>query len=301
VGGELLREALSSERLSAPGERYRAALYAQDEWRLGAEDQLVVVPAARLDADSQFGVHPTPRVAARWQQGRAVVRGSTGMGYRAPSFKELYLFFANTGVGYQIEGNPELRPETSISAQAGGEWQAMRWLWLSADAYVNRLRDMIFTVELPDDGSGTRRFRYENIGRARTAGFEVNAIASRGRAALELGWALTRTRDLDEGRALSGIPAQRATLTARWRDRREGFEAFVAAALTGRRPFYLSVEDPQLATLTDRRVELRARVGKRFRSGVGGFLGIDNALDAGDAGLDRVPPRTLYAGVELHL
>ncbi len=301
-GGELLREALSSERLSAPGDRYRAAFYAQDEWRAGAEDQLVVVPAARLDADSQFGAHATPRVAARWQlPRRAVVRGSVGMGYRAPSFKELLLRFENASAGYLIEGNPDLEPETSISAQAGGEWQAARWLWLSADGYVNRLRDMIFAVARPDDGSGMLRFGYDNIGRARTAGVEVYAIAVRGRAALELGWAMTRTRDLDAGRPLEGIPAQRASITARWRDPRAHLDAFVAAALTGHRPFSLSSEDPQQATLTERRVELRARIGKRFRSGAGGFLGIDNALDAGDARLDRVLPRTLYAGVELHL
>jgi outer membrane receptor for ferrienterochelin and colicins len=299
-GGEVLREALESERLSDDGERYRGAVYAQDEWRLGETDQLLVVPAARLDTDSQFGVHATPRIAARWQAGKhAVVRASTGMGYRAPSFKELLLLFENAGVGYVILGNPELEPETSLSGQAGGEWQPQPWLWVSADAYVNRLRDMIIPVPLPDDGSGQLRFRYENISRARTAGLELYAIAAHGRAALELGWALTRARDLDEDLAIVGIPAHRVTVTARWRDARERFNASVTAAFTGHRPYYRSERDPREVTLTDRRVELRARVGKRFRPGFGGFLGIDNILDAGDADLDRVPPRTLYAGVEL--
>lgn len=301
-GGEALRETLESARLSGDGERHRGAVYLQDEWRLGETDQVLVVPAARLDADSQFGLHPTPRIAARWQVGKhAVVRGSTGMGYRAPSFKELLLRFANAGVGYVVEGNPELDPETSISGQAGGEWQPRPWLWVSADAYVNRLRDMITFLALPDDGSGMLRFRYENIGRARTAGLEVYAIASHGRASLELGWALTHTRDLDEDRALPGIPAHRVTATARWRDARQRFDASFSAAITGHRPYYLArdPDDPLKATLTERRVELRARVGKRFAAGFGGFLGIDNILDVGDAELDRVPPRTLYAGVEL--
>jgi hypothetical protein len=86
----------------------------------------------------------------------------------------------------------------------------------------------------------------------------------------------------------------------RWRDAAEGFDAFAAAVLTGHRPFYLS-GDPQMATLSDRRTELRARVAKRFANGLGGFLGVDNLLDAGDATLDRIPPRTFYAGLELHL
>ncbi|MGH9885282.1 MAG: TonB-dependent receptor plug domain-containing protein [bacterium] len=300
VGAELLREALDSDRLSAPGSRVRGAVYVQDEWRLGAAGELAVVPAARLDLDTQFGAHATPRIAARWQAGeRLVVRGSVGMGYRAPDFKELLLHFANPSVGYVVDGNPDLQPETSRSAQAGVEWQAQRWLWLSASAYVNQLRDLITSVSEPDDGSGTLRFSYGNIGRARTAGLEAYAVATRGRAGRELGYALTRARDLDEERALEGVPAQRFAATARWRDP-GGLEAFVAAVVTGHRPFYLS-EDPQRATLTRRRVELRARIARRFLQRYGAFAGIDNAADAGDADLDRLPPRTVYAGVELHL
>jgi outer membrane receptor for ferrienterochelin and colicins len=300
-GGEVLRETLEAERLSELGERLRAAVYVQDEWRLGASDQIIVVPAARLDGDSQYGTHSTLRLAARWQLPRgAVARGSVGMGYRAPSFQELLIDFENSSAGYQILGNPDLEPETSVSVQVGGEWQAARWLWLGVDGYFNRLREMISVAPLPEDGSGRLLFSYVNIGRVRTAGGEVHAIASHGRAAIELGYALTRARDHEVDRPLEGLPAHRVTATARWRDKASRLDAFVAATFTGHRPFYLS-DDPMDATLTDRRVELRARVGKRFSSGIGGFLGIDNALDTGDTLLDRVPPRTLYAGVELHL
>lgn len=296
VGSELLREALASERLAMPGERMRFAAFAQDEWRLGETGHTIVVPAARLDVDSRFGTHATPRLAARSQltEGLAV-RGSVGAGYRAPSFKELLLQFENPGAGYVVEGNPALRPETSTSVQLGGEWKATSWLWLAADAYGNALRDMIHVVSLPDDGD-TLRFGYGNIGRVRTAGIEGYAIAARGRAAIELGFALTSARDRDAERALEGIPARRFTATLRWRDRRDRFDAFATAAITGRRPLYLDDD----VTFTDPRVEVRARVAKRFASGFGGFLGVDNLLDAGDAQLDRLPPRTLYAGVEFH-
>ena len=300
MGAEVLREALESDRLSKPGDRIRAALFVQDEWRLDSSNRAIVAPAARVDVDTQFGTHATPRLASRLQIAEsAVARASLGMGYRAPSFKEMLLLFQNPGAGYMVEGNPDLRPETSLSVQVGGEWQATSWLWLGADAYANRLRDMISVVALPDDGSGTLRFGYDNIGRARTVGGEGYAMAVEGRAGLEIGYALTRTRDLDAARPLEGVPAHRLTATLRWRDKVNGFDAFAAAVFTGHRPFYLS-DDSQTPTLSARRVEIRARVAKRFRSGFGGFLGIDNALDAGDAGLDRIPPRTLYAGVEVH-
>jgi len=301
VGAELLREALDSDRLSEPGSRVRGAVYAQDEWRLLPGDRLLVVPSARIDLDSQFGSHATPRLAARWLASSAlVVRASAGTGYRAPDFKSLLLHFENPSVGYVVDGNPDLQPETSRSLDAGVEWQAAPWLWLSASAYYNGLHDLITAVTLPDDGSGTLRFGYANIGRARTAGAEAYAQLGRGRAALELGYALTRARDLDAERPLEGVPVQRATATVRWRDPARGVDAFAAAVFTGHRPYYLS-DDPQRATPSPRRVELRARVAKRFRAGYGGFVGVDNLLDAGDANLDRIPPRTIYAGVEMRL
>ncbi|HET9619790.1 MAG TPA: TonB-dependent receptor [Kofleriaceae bacterium] len=298
VGGEALREALDSDRLAAPGARVRGAVYAQDEWRLTSA--LIVVPALRFDDDSQFGSHVTPRLAARWQVADGLaVRGSVGAGYRAPGFKELLLHFENPSVGYVVDGNPDLAPETSRSAQAGAEWQVTPWLWLSLSGYYNGLRDLITTVSEPDDGAGTLRFGYGNVGRARTAGLESFAVVSHGRAGLELGAALTRARDLDGDRALEGVPMQRFTATARWRDAGHGVDAFAAFVVTGHRPFYLS-DDPQQATRTGRRYELRARIARRFAGGLGGFVGVDNAFDAGDANLDRLPPRTLYAGVELH-
>ncbi len=303
VGVEGLREELSSERLSRTGDRYRGAIFAQDEWRPGGTDSLLVVPAARVDADTQFGVNATPRLAARWQaEAGVVLRGSAGMGFRAPSFQEQLLLFANPGVGYLVEGNADLKPETSVSTQLGSEWRVTDWLQLGADAYVNQLRNMIFIVPGEPSPDGTLRFSYGNIGRARTLGGEASAMAVKGRAGIEVGYAYTYARDLDEDRALETIPRHRLTLTGRWRDRMAGVDAFAALVVTGRRPLYLGLnpDDPEMATLTPRRFDVRVRVAKRFTSGLGGFVGIDNALNTGDPVLDRTLPRTIYAGVELH-
>jgi len=299
AGGELLREALESDRLSKDGERTRGAVFAQDEWRPLASDRLIVVPGARIDIDSQFGTHVTPRLVSRFEIAPKLVgRASAGLGYRAPSFKELLLNFANPSVGYTVEGNPDLQPETSGNLQAGVEWNATSWLYLGADAYYNRLRNLIYAVTAPDDGSGMLRFTYDNIGRARTTGVELSAMLVRGRAGFELGYALARSRDQDAEQPLEGIPAHRVTATLRWRDQKQGFDAFATAVFTGHRPFYVGADR---TVETTRRYELRARVAKRFREGLGGFLGVDNLLDAGDAVYDRITPRTFYAGIEAHL
>jgi outer membrane receptor for ferrienterochelin and colicins len=293
-----LREALEADRLVMSGLRWRAAVYAQDEWRIGEAYRWLVIPAARVDHDSQFGTHATPRLAARWDAtDELVVRASGGMGFRAPSFKELLLRFENPGAGYVVEGNPALRPEQSTSAQAGVEWRPSAALWLAVNAFHNELEDLITSVTIDDGaGAGPIRFGYDNVGRARTQGAEGTLIVERGRVAAELGWAYTRAQDLDVGRRLEGVPARRASAALRWRNATEALSAVVEATATGRRPFYLS-EDPRVAMMSARRVELRARVARSFSAGLTFYLGIENALDAGDDRFDAIAPRTLYAGV----
>jgi outer membrane receptor for ferrienterochelin and colicins len=299
AGAEVMVEALESDRLKdGDGDRSRISAYAQDEWRIGERYQLLVMPAARVDYDSQFGTHATPRLAARYDvTDEIITRGSLGFGFRAPGFKELYLRFENPGVGYVVDGNPDLDPETSWSAQGGAEWRARRWLYLGASGFYNDIDDLITAVTKSEGGVGAPIvFSYDNIGRARTMGGELTVALRRGRLGVEAGYAYTAARDMVNERRLGGVPAQRAMFGVRWRDPGEGFEASTEAAVTGGRPFYMDDTD-QDPFLTDVRVDVRARVAKTFAKRLTCFLGVDNVLDAGDATYDPIAPRTVYVGV----
>lgn len=295
AGAEGLIEGLRSERLSDDGARRRGALWLQDEWRAGADYRWLVVPAVRVDADSQFGVHATPRLAARWDvTDEVVTRASLGLGYRAPSFKEQLLRFENPGAGYVVIGNPDLAPETSRSLQGGAEWRPAGWAWTAANLFVNDLTDLITAVTRSDGGPGMPvQFSYANVGRARTAGVELSAAVARGRLRAELGYAYTYTRDLEAGVPLDGMPAHRVAGALRWRDAGEGLTAVAEVALTGARPY--QVADGM--TAADARVDLRARVARRFGEQLELYVGAENLLGAGDAGFDPIAPRTLYAGI----
>jgi outer membrane receptor for ferrienterochelin and colicins len=300
AGAEVMYEVLESDRLvDGDGDRSRISAYAQDEWRIGERYQLLVMPAARVDHDSQFGTHATPRLAARYDvTDHVITRGSLGFGFRAPGFKELYLRFENPGVGYVVDGNRDLDPETSWSAQGGAEWRARRWLYLGASGFYNDIDNLITAVTKDEGGVGAPIvFSYDNIGRARTMGGELTVALRRGRLGIEAGYAYTAARDMTKERRLGGVPSQRAMVGVRWRDPGEGFEASTEAAVTGGRPFYMNTTDDQDAFLTDVRTDVRARVAKTFAKRLTCFLGVDNILDAGDETYDPIAPRTIYVGV----
>src|SRR5690606_27220730 len=58
---------------------------------------LTLTPGARVSVSNQWGTQVTPRIAARAALSeRLTLRASVGDGFRAPDFKELFLFFQNT-------------------------------------------------------------------------------------------------------------------------------------------------------------------------------------------------------------
>jgi outer membrane receptor for ferrienterochelin and colicins len=294
AGLEIMREAQESPRLAHDGDRTRFGMFAQDQWAL--HERITLVPAARLDADSQFGVHVTPRLAAMVKvNDQLEVRGSAGLGYRAPSFKELYLRFENPGAGYVVDGNPDLDPETSRAVSVDVTGRPRSWLALEASAAWNQLSSQITTIANPPDPNGMQQFSYGNIARARTLDAEVHAAFElfEARLRIETGVAVTHARDLDADQKLPGVPPWRVQGAARWRDDKLGLAADAELAITGAR----SYPTETVTTVSDRRIDTRARVAKTLGENLQLFLGIDNILDEGDANLDPLPPRTGYVGL----
>ncbi|RMG17391.1 MAG: TonB-dependent receptor, partial [Deltaproteobacteria bacterium] len=219
-----------------------------------------------------------------------VVRLSAGLGFRAPSFQELLIRFENTGAGYVVVGNPNLRPETSQNLTASVEWRPTSRLWVSGNVFYNHIDDLITFGETAD----ATVFTYVNVASARTSGAELSIAFSplRGLHA-ELAYTLHATRDEVLDRPLEARPSDRISAGLRYRSARLGLHAQLRASWVGKRPYY---EDggtyfARPYTLVD------ARLAKRIGSHVELFAGADNLLNAGELRYNPIAPRSFYLGV----
>jgi outer membrane receptor for ferrienterochelin and colicins len=303
VGAEGFYEQLKSERLEGgEGDRQRGAAYVQDEWTLLERPLFVLLPGARLDVDSDFGSHATPRIATRLDPtGWLTLRASFGLGFRAPDFREQLLFFENPGVGYVVEGDPNLEPERSRNFTLSAELHPTSSVWTSLSLFRNDLQDMISTQLIAaGDADGPMRFQYENISSAYTQGLEASVrLNPMPGLRLDFSYAFTDTKDEELDRPLAGRPKHRATLALRHREPSIGFETVWRAALVGERTFY---EDSDGDGTEERRsaaayANVDLRVQQRLAYGFSAFFYGENVLDAGDPDFLTIPPRSYSIGL----
>jgi len=296
VGAEALLERMESDRFEdGVGTRNRIGVYVQDEWRVA--DGLRLAPGVRVDAMEGVDPAPAPRLAARWDPVDTVeLRASYGMAWRAPSFQEMLQRFENTAVGYVVEGNPDLRPESSHGGTLGAVWKPARTFRLGVELFRQEIDDLIAVVTLdPASADRGQRFGYVNVERARTWGAETHAtIRPLRNLDLRFGYAFTDARDRDTGAPLEGRAPHRASAAATWRAFTTGTDASVRLVWVGERPHGVGAEErvdaPAYASLD-------AHLRQEVAAGVSLLAGGRNLLDEGDPTFLPIAPRTFYGGV----
>ncbi|HFE46307.1 MAG TPA: TonB-dependent receptor, partial [Nannocystis exedens] len=295
AGAEGLVEFLDTPRLPGGGrrDRQRIALFVQDEWTLSdREVEVRIVPGLRVDVDSLFGVYAMPRLALRVDPDpKWTFRASYGRGFRAPSFREMYLEFPNTAVGYIIRGDPSLEPETSWGGLGGIEWRPRAWLFLGAAAFHNRLHNLIYI----DTSDALGNWKYANTGAAKTQGIELHATLRR-KKILQVAatYTLTDTRDLILHKPLLGRSLHQGSLLLSVKVPRVRTHINLRAKVFGRQLYYgEALED----TLTDPFATVDLRVSQRIWRYFEAFVGVENILGAGDARYIPLAPRSFYGGV----
>jgi outer membrane receptor for ferrienterochelin and colicins len=86
------------------------ALFASGEWNV--TPQLTVRPAIRMGYNTVYTARPTPAFNVLYKPTiQWTVRAGWSQGFRAPSLKELYLYFVD--VNHNVQGNENLKAEAS--------------------------------------------------------------------------------------------------------------------------------------------------------------------------------------------
>lgn len=257
----------------------------------------------------------SPALGVSWTAVPAVsIYANVATAFETPTTTEL----ANrpTGAG---GFNPDLRPQRTVSVEAGAKARVAPWAWLEAAAYRARVEDALISFEV--EGAPGRVF-YRNAGTARHRGVEAAAVltprpAWTARAAYtwtdaRFGEYVVGDEDLG-GNRVPGIAPHRfdvSILAMPSRGPFAGVDVRVASATPVADNDAAGRFDSPGYTLVDVRGGWEGlRTG---RAGLSPFVGIGNVLDRayntsvvinafGGRYYEPGPGRTFYAGARLTL
>lgn len=112
--------------------------------------------------------HTVGAASLVWQPADAwVLRANASQGYVYPTLGQLFLNTISGGT--QVDGNPELMPETSTTYETGARYQEDGWM-LDANLFYSRAKNYIKSVP---KGAGSRNEINKNMDRANSFGLEI--------------------------------------------------------------------------------------------------------------------------------
>lgn len=149
----------------------QSALYLQDEFGFG---DLALTLSGRLDHHETYGNEFSPRAYALYSlSDEWVIKGGAGKAFKAPTLAQSSEGFATTACrgACKVIGNPDLKPETSVSYELGTAYNADRF-GAGVTGFHNEIEDLIQSDQW---GPGYRPtvMTYLNVKKARIKGLEL--------------------------------------------------------------------------------------------------------------------------------
>lgn len=223
-GAERRQETLRRATLNVTDpSRDVTAAWVQQELRIGS--RLTLTGGMRYDDFSDFGAEWSPKASASFRLSeRHRLRASAGHGYRPPYFGELYLFTPPSFVG-----NPNLKPETANTYNAGYSWAGTR-AQVSVDVFLADVTNGI-TFDL-------RRlpFTYANLRDYTSRGVTAaGSVTLRGGFTPSVAYTYTRRED-SNGVVIGGIARHAAQVKLLWAQERLGIRANIRGEILGDLP-----------------------------------------------------------------
>lgn len=215
------------------------AAFISAEWSITSRIQLR--PGLRTTHNTAYNAPPVmPSINTKVKlTDRQDLRFSYGRGFRAPSIRELYFNFFDAS--HSIEGNPDLKPETSNSLNGTWNWIVYEGLGsnkvtTAIGAFFNDVHDMInYGVK-----SGSTVTSYINIDRYKTKGVTWNNAWRNRNWDLNAGFAYTgRYNQLheDDNTTPAFQWSPEVTSTASYKTTNGGWTFSMYYKYTGRLPY----------------------------------------------------------------
>lgn len=246
LGGGTIFESVQTSRYADELKRKQQTSYAflQYEWQ--PTEGLQVISGARLDINSIYGSQLSPKLSSLYKiNSRVTLKGSFGVGFKSPDFRQLYLNFNNSAAGgYSVLGteivkerlqvlesqglvasyyyNPDLigklQAEHSRSFNLGAQITPVNKLAVDVNLFRNDIDNIIETQIVAVTTSNQNIYSYRNLNRVFTQGLEagINYPIFRNLNA-SLGYQLLYAKDKDivdqikEGKIYYRDPATLAT------------------------------------------------------------------------------------------
>ncbi|MPZ19762.1 MAG: TonB-dependent receptor [Luteitalea sp.] len=302
VGGEFERADMRSDRITGGERDVRTGVgFLQDEWFV--HDRVRLLAGMRYDHNDQFGDAWSPKLAVLLHGTDNIrLRASYGEGFKAPELKDLYFAFSNRSAGYEVIGNPDLRPEESRSVNAGVEvdfWdQRAR---VAVTLFQHRIDDLIDSVFASQDpASGLLTFQTANVGQARTRGAETQIdVTPRQWLSASLSYARLDAKDIETDEPLASRAKDSVKGRVSVHSMSTGTNVALFGRYLGRRPFADLDSDGHIDDYAPALPLWDLRVGQDIGERVALFVGAENIFDEQDARYFPSQGRRVYVGATL--
>jgi len=176
--------------------------FAQKEWLLNGKFN--VTAGTRLDLHSLYKMQFNPKLALAYKVTPGLsFNASIGTGFKAPDFRQQFLYFTNSLVGYTLLGAHELStglinmqqqgqidptidispflgdhtllPERSVGINLGGRYTHQNKTTVTVNMFRNDIHNLIDRYNLPFTKVNSQAiYSYVNVNRVFTRGFDVN-------------------------------------------------------------------------------------------------------------------------------
>lgn len=178
-------------------------LFTQKEWLIN-NNRINITAGGRLDKHTLYNFQFNPKLALGYKLFNALtINASVGTGFKAPDFRQQFLNFTNSLIGYTLLGSnelytgllqlkqqgqidssvnvnpyintPSLQPEKSVGINIGARYRVNSSTIINTNFFRNDITNLIERYNLPFTKINNQAiFSYANINKVFTSGFDVN-------------------------------------------------------------------------------------------------------------------------------